>query len=150
MLECLVIDDQEAHERRSLEEQDIWKGFMRIEVREPEHFLYHLRPSTTVWARVVVVNAKGQGVFSASAIFSTSQDEPTECAHMCVPEEHAQEATMEHRDILVEMVPNSSPKNNQMLTPAAARHQCPSGDTRGLVSEAPHVPGITELADKAS
>ena len=78
---------------------------MRIEVRESEHFLYHLRPNTTVWARVAAVNAKGQVIFSASAIFSTSQDEPTKCAHVYMPEDHAQEATMEHRDMLVEMVP---------------------------------------------
>jgi len=94
---------------------------VRIKVRESEHSLYHLRPNTTVWVRVAVVNTKGQGVISASAIFSTPQDEPTECAHMCVPEEHAREATMEHLDMLVEMVPKSSQKDNQVLTPVAAQ-----------------------------
>jgi len=34
VLECLVIDDKEANERRSTEVQDIWNGCMRIEVRE--------------------------------------------------------------------------------------------------------------------
>jgi len=96
VLEHLVIEDKEAHERGSFEVQDIWRGFVRIEVRESEHYLYHLRPNTTVWARVAAVNTKGQVVFNASAIFSTSQDEPTELVRMCVPIEHAQEATMQH------------------------------------------------------
>ena len=90
---------------------------MRIEVRESKHSLYHLRPITTVWVRVAAVNTKGQGVFSASAIFPTPQDEPTECTHMCVPKEHAREATMEDLDMLVEMVPKSSQRDNQMLLP---------------------------------
>jgi len=136
VLECLVIDDKEAHERCSIEVQDIWKGCMRIEVRESEPSLYHLRPNTTVWARVAAFNAKGQGVFSASAIFPTSQDEPTEYAHMCVPEEHAQEATMEHRDMLVEMLPKSSPKDNQVLTPVSA----PQVHVINVPVETPRVP----------
>ena len=119
VLEYLVIEDKQAHERSSFEVQDIWKGCVRIEVLESEHYLYHLRPDTTVWARVAV-NAKGHSVFSASAIFSTSQDEPTERMHMCVPDDHAQEATMQNWDMLIEMVPESSLPDNQMLTPVAA------------------------------
>ena len=64
---------------------------------EPEHYLYHLRPATTVWARVAAVNAKGKGVFSASAIFLTSQNEPMELVQMCVPDRYAHQATMQHR-----------------------------------------------------
>ena len=39
---------------------------------------------------------------------------------MCVPEEHAQEATMEHGDMLVEMLPKSSAKDNKVPTSVAA------------------------------
>ena len=92
VLKYLVIEDKEAHVRV----QDIRRECVRIEVRESEHYLYHLRPATTVWARVAAVNAKGQGIFSAGAIFLTSQNEPMELMQMCVPEEHAHEATMQH------------------------------------------------------
>ena len=94
---------------------------MRIEVRGSEHYLYHLRPATTVWAQVSAVTAKGHGVFSASAIFLTSQNEPMELMQMCVPEEHAHEATMQQQDILIEMVPESSLLYNQMPTPGGCR-----------------------------
>jgi len=60
LLEYLVIEDKEAHERDRVEVQDIWRECVRIEVRESEHYLYHLRPATMVWARVAVVNAKGR------------------------------------------------------------------------------------------
>jgi len=72
-----------------------------------------------VWARVEEVNVKGQGVFSASAIFLTSQNKPMELMEMCVPEEHVHEETMQHRDILIEMIPESSLPDNQMPTPVA-------------------------------
>jgi len=65
------------------------------------------------------VNVKGQGVFSASAIFLTSQNKPMELMEMCVPEEHVHEETMQHRDILIEMIPESSLPDNQMPTPVA-------------------------------
>jgi len=90
---------------------------VHIEVRGSEHYLYHLRPATTVWARVAAVTAKGHGVFSASAIFLTSQNEPIELMQMCVPEERAHEATMQHRDILIEMVPESSLPATRCLRP---------------------------------
>jgi len=40
---------------------------------------------------------------------------------MCVPEEHAHEATMQQQDILIEMVPESSLLYNQMPTPGGCR-----------------------------
>jgi len=105
---------------------------------ESEHYLYHLRPATTVWAQVAAVNAKGQGVFSASAIFSTSQNEPMELMQMCVPEEHAHEATMQHRDILIEMVLESSLPDNQMPTPVAA----PRVPVINVFMETPRAPSL--------
>jgi len=138
VLEYLVIEDKEAHERGSVEVQDIWRECVRVEVRESEHYLYHLRPATTVWARVAAVNAKGQGVFSASEIFSTPQDEPMELMQMCVPEEHAHEATMQHRDMLIEMVLESSLPDNQMPTPVAA----PQVPVINVPMEAPRAPSL--------
>jgi len=84
VIEYLVIEDKEARERDSVEMQDIWRECVRIEVRESEHYLYHLRPATTVWARVAAVNAKGQGVFSTSVIFSTVQNEPMELMYVYI------------------------------------------------------------------
>jgi len=138
VLEYLVIEDKEAHERDSVEVQDIWRECVRIEVRESEHYLYHLRPATTVWARVAAVNATGQGVFSASAIFSTSKNEPMELMQMCVPEEYAQEATMQHQDMLIEMVPESSLPDNQMPTPVAT----PRVQVINVPMEAPRAPSL--------
>jgi len=120
VLEYLVIDNTEAHERGSVEAQDIWRECVCIEVQESEHYLYHLRPATTVWARVAAVNAKGQSAVSASAIFSPPKNEPMELMQMCVPEEHAHEATMQHRDMLIEIVPESILPDNQMPTPVTA------------------------------
>jgi len=42
-----------------------------------------------------------------------------ELMQTCVPEEHAQEATMQHQDMLIEMVPESSLPDNLMPTPLA-------------------------------
>jgi len=91
-----------------------------------------------VWAWVAAVTAKGHGVFSASAIFLTSQNEPMELMQMCVPEEHAHEATMQHRDILIEMVPESSLPDNQMPTPVAA----PRVPVMNVPMQAPRTPSF--------
>jgi len=52
---------------------------------------------------------------------------------MCVPEEHAHEATMQHRDILIEMEPESSPPDYQMPTPVAAPRVPVMNGTKGPV-----------------
>jgi len=86
VLEYLVIEDKEAHERERrsaghLQGVCAYRGT-------------RVRP-TTVWGRVAAVTAKGHGVFSVSSIFLTSQNESMELMQMCVPEEHAHcEATM--------------------------------------------------------
>jgi len=68
---------------------------------------------------------------------------------MCVPEEHAHEATMQHRDILIEMEPESSLPDYQMPTPVAAPRVPVMNGTKGPVFT-PNVSNATGSADKAS
>ena len=56
----------------------------------------------------------------------------------CVPEEHAHEATTQHQDILIEMVPESSLPDNQMPTPVAA----PRVPVMNIPMEAPRAPSL--------
>jgi len=61
-----------------------------------------------------------------------------ELMQMCVPEEHAHEATMQHRDILIQMVPQSSLPDTQMPTPVAA----PRVPVINVPMEAPKAPSL--------
>ena len=57
---------------------------------------------------------------------------------MCVPEEHAHEATMQHRYMLIENVPESSLPDNRMPTPVTA----PQEPALNVPMEAPRAPSL--------